>query len=106
MGRRPAPRRAPRPCCCPAQARGGGRPTARAPAAQEFAPHGEQVSYGGTPGSALVVRGIASAAATDYLTDVLFYPNGAVEARPPLPARLPGGPGAARHAEDVFSAFT
>jgi len=53
-----------------------------------------------------VVRGIASAAATDYLTDVLFYPNGAVEARPPLPARLPGGPGAARHAEDVFSAFT
>ena len=46
---------------------------------QEFAPHGEQVSYGGTPGSALVVRGIASAFATDYITDVSFYPNGAIE---------------------------
>ena len=46
---------------------------------QEFAPHGEQVSYGGTPGSALVVRGIASAFATDYITDVTFYPNGAIE---------------------------
>ncbi|KAK9823044.1 hypothetical protein WJX81_002929 [Elliptochloris bilobata] len=46
---------------------------------QEFAPHGEQVGYSGTPGSALVVRGIATAFATDYITDVTFYPNGAIE---------------------------
>ena len=48
---------------------------------QEFQPHAEQVSYGGTPGAALVVRGIATVFATDYIIDVVFYPNGAIEAR-------------------------
>jgi len=91
---RTAPSRVHRPLL-PERARGGARSNVRAlRAPQEFAPHGEQVSYGGTPGAALVVRGIATAAATDYLTDVLFYPNGAVEARhPPSRPSRPAGLG-------------
>ena len=51
------------------------------PHAQEFAAKGSFIQYGGVVDHALVVRGISTVYNTDYITDVTFHLNGAIEAR-------------------------
>ena len=49
---------------------------------QEFAAKGSFIQYGGVVDHALVLRGISTVYNTDYITDVTFHLNGAIEVTP------------------------